>query len=249
MKYIDIHAHLDFEIFKSNKNKLVRDLIESNILVYSNTLNLNNYLETKKFYNDVKNIKVIPGLYPTDAEKIESKDLNKFLNFLKKGDYDLIGEVGLDKNEGRNIEKQIEILKKIIEIAIEKDKGVILHTRKAEKEVLEILSYYVKEKRFKKFCLHCFTGKKRYYETIKNLKIYCSIPLSVLKSHQFQELTKFLPINQILVETDSPFLNPFGESNSPVNIPLIYNKIAELKGYDKNEIKNIIFRNYLNFIN
>lgn len=57
-----------------------------------------------------------------------------------------------------------------------------------------------------------------------------------------------LPIRQLLVETDSPFLNPSKERNSPLNVPIIYEEIAKIKGLDKKEIENIIYRNYMKII-
>ena len=87
-------------------------------------------------------------------------------------------------------------------------------------------------------------GKKKLIKDIKELEIYCSIPLIVLNTQSFQDMVKELPISQLLVETDSPYLNPSRERNSPLNIPKIYEKIAQLKGYDTREVENIIYRNY-----
>jgi len=87
-------------------------------------------------------------------------------------------------------------------------------------------------------------GKKNLINKIKELNIYCSIPVILLNNDSFKNLVKELPVRQLLVETDSPFLNPDKTRNSPLNIIKVYDKIAEIKGYDKDEIKNIIYNNY-----
>lgn len=253
MQYIDIHSHLDFEIFDENRDELVRKIEEEKVKVYSNTLNPKNYKYARELFKNTS-INVCPGFYPKDIAKAKEEDLTEFFNILETEKYDLVGEIGLDKNfydkeEEVLFEKQVEYFKKILDYTFKNQIPIVIHTRKAEGEVLEILENYIKEYKFNKVCLHCFTGKKKFYSKIKELGIYCSIPLMVLNLVQFQELVKFLPTSKLLVETDSPFLHPKKEINTPLNVFQIYDKIAELKGYDKIEIINIIYRNYQRFIN
>lgn len=248
--FVDIHAHLDFPEILRKKDELVNGLKSNKILVYSNTLNLSNYLETKSLYSDVENVIVIPGFYPVNVENSTKDEREKFFQYFleHKKEFDAIGEVGLDLKEGKNIELQKSFLRDVLLFAVNNNKAVIMHTRKAEAEALDIIEKYVKNYNFKKIDLHCFTGKKKFYEKIKELKIFVSIPLIVLTSEQFQNLVKFIPTSQLLVETDSPFLHPEKEINTSLNIPLIYKKIAELKGLDEKEVENIIYNNYMRFI-
>jgi len=249
MTLIDIHAHMDFKDFDSDREELVKKLKENNIITVSNTINKENYLYTKELYKGQNHIKVIPGLYPQEAEKITDPEFEEYLNYLKKNEkeYVAIGEVGLDAyntTDEKLLELQEMRFRKLIELGIKLDKPVIIHTRKREQRVLEILREYVEKYNFRKFDLHCFMGKKKLIKDIKELKIYCSIPLIVLNTQSFQLLVMELPISQLLVETDSPYLNPSKQRNSPLNIPHIYEKIAQLKGYDKIEVENIIYRNF-----
>lgn len=253
MTFVDIHAHLDFESISNTKEELEENMKSRGIFALSNTLNLENYFKTKELYKNSKQIKVLPGLYPTDAGIITQEEFEEFLNYLKKhkDEYIAIGEVGLDAHETKDEAQllvQEERFKTIIELAIELNKALIIHTRKREQKVLEIIEEYIEKTGFRKFDLHCFTGKKKYFETIKRLKIYCSIPLSILNTQSFQMLVESLPISQILVETDSPFLHPDKVTNTPLEIPKIYEKIAQIKGYDLKEIENIIYKNYMKFI-
>lgn len=253
MVYVDLHAHMDFNSFDNDRDIILEKMKENKIIALSNTLNRENYEYTKKLYEKNKDIiKVCPGLYPQDSENISDEDFNSYMKLIEKEKDEIIaiGEIGLDRHHTKD-EKLWEVQEKrfrqIIELGIKIDKPLIIHTRKAEERVLEILDEYVKKYNFRKFDLHCFTGKKKLINQIKELGIYCSIPYAVKKTESFQILVSQLPIRQILVETDSPFLHPDKERNTPLSVPFIYEEIAKIKGYDAKEIETIIYRNYMKF--
>jgi TatD DNase family protein len=252
MAYVDVHAHLDFKDFDQDREELIKKLKENSITTLTNTLNPQNYEYTKSLYGDCDHIHVLPGLYPQDSEKLSDQEFNSYISYLKEheDEFMAIGEVGLDRYntvDPKLWELQEKRFKALIELGIELDKPLIIHTRKAEERVIEILEHYVSETGFKKFDLHCFSGKKKLISRIKALGIYCSIPLIVLNTQSFQLLVEELPMRQLLVETDSPFLNPSKERNSPLNIPQIYAKIAEIKGLDKKEVEHMIYINFQKF--
>ncbi len=254
MVFIDTHAHLDFKDFDCDRKQLVEQFRENGIVVLSNTLNFKNYIYTKELYKNCSDVvKVCPGLYPQDAQEISDFDFDEYLKFIKKNKKDivLIGEVGLDKKNTKDdvlFENQVKRFRSLIELAIELDKPLSIHTRQAEEVVIAILREYIEKYNFRKFILHCFSGKKRLIKEIRELKLYCSIPLTVLNTLSVRMLVEELAISQLLVETDSPFLNPSKERNSPLNIPMVYEEIAKIKGLDKFEIETIIYRNYLKLI-
>lgn len=249
MTLVDIHSHMDFEQFDSDRDDIVSAMREGNIITLTNTLNRENYHKTLSLFKDSPDVvKVLPGLYPTYAQEMSDGEFAEYLQEIR-GIRNLvaIGEVGLDLKHGSN-EKEFEVqmrrFRSLIELAIELDKPIIVHSWGAESQTLDIIEEYVSAKGFKKFVIHCFTGKKKLIKKICDLKIYASVPLTVMNTQSFQILVNELPVSKLLVETDSPYQHPGKERNSPLNIPLIYAKIAELKGYDKKEIENIIFRNY-----
>lgn len=253
MVFVDFHCHLDWKSFDLDREHLMNKMKESNIIAISNTLNRENYVYTKNLYQRFPQVKVCPGLYPTDAVNISDEDMDDYLKFIEsiKKDIIAIGEIGLDRHETKDendLKKQEKRFRQLIEMGIKLDKPLIIHTRKMEQESINIIREYVEKTGFRKFNLHCFTGKKKLIKEIKELKIYCSIPLIVKNTESFRFLVKELPISQILVETDSPFLNSTKERNSPLSVPLIYEEIASIKGYDKKEIQNIIYRNYQKII-
>lgn len=253
MVFVDFHCHLDFEHFDSDRDDLVREMKEKNISAISNTTSFENYKYTKNLFKKAKNVLVTPGLYPQNAEKMSDDDFQDYLVYLRKNSDDFIGigEIGLDKHHTDDeglFEIQVRRFRALVELGIELNKVLIIHTRKAETQVIDILREYIEKTGFKKFNLHCFMGKKKFIKDIKELNLYCSIPLVLLNTQSFRILVDELPIRQLLVETDSPFLNPSKERNSPLNVPIIYEEIAKIKGLDKKEIENIIYRNYMKII-
>lgn len=249
MVYIDTHCHLDFEQFDKDREVLVQEMKEKNIIALSNTTSPENYEKTKELFEGVDNVFVLPGLYPQDAEKISDEDMGVYLDLIRSESDSIkaIGEVGLDAHHTTDedlLELQEKRFRQMVDLAIELDKPIIIHTRKQEQKVIDIIKEVQGKTGFKKFQFHCFMGKKKLIADIKELRITCSIPAILLTTESFQILVDELPMSQILVETDSPFLHPEKIRNSPLSVPSTYAEIARRKGYDLQEIENIIYRNY-----
>lgn len=248
MVFVDVHCHLDFKDFNKDREELMQKFKENNIKALTNTLNPQNYEETKEIFKNYPQVQVCSGLYPQDAEKITDKEFEEYIKKIREDSPIAIGEVGLDRHHTKDPklwEVQENRFRRLIELGIELDIPLIIHTRKAEEHTLNILEEYIKKHNFRKFNLHCFMGKKKLINKIRELKIYCSIPLIVLNTQSFRLLVEELPIGQLLVETDSPYLNPSRKRNSSLNIPIIYKEIAKIKGLDSKEIEHIIYRNYM----
>ncbi len=251
MILIDVHSHMDFDDFNNDRKNIFKQMKLNNIITLSNTTSFQNFIDSKKLFKGYEDVvKICAGLYPEDAHNLSEKDLNTYISYLKKNkdNFIAIGEVGLDRHcnpSESEFEKQVHIFKNMLELALELNKPIIIHTRKAEEDVLKILEEYLKDSKYRKVILHCFSGKKKYISKIKDLRISCSIPMIITNTKSFQDLVQNLPANLLLVETDSPFLNPSKERNTPLNIPVIYDKIAEIKGLNRHEIENIIYNNYM----
>ena len=249
MVFVDFHCHLDWESYGDERFEIAEKMKKKGIIALTNTLNSENYAEVCEMFKDYDNIKVCPGLYPQDSEKISDTEFKNYLKLIKdkKDEFIAIGEIGLDRHHTTSPKLwkiQEKRFRALVELGIKIDKPLIIHTRKAEEVVLTILKEYVEKHNFRKFNLHCFSGKKKLIKTIKELQIYCSIPYIIKNTQSFQILVEELPITQLLVETDSPFLHPRKIRNSPLSVPFIYEEIARIKGYDKKEIENIIYSNF-----
>jgi TatD DNase family protein len=212
-------------------------------VIINNGLNPKSNRETIKLSKKYSIIKAALGLYPTDALQLTDKEIDEELKFIKLEKPIAIGECGLDFSDIDEIkkEKQIKTFEKQILLAKELNIPIIIHSRKAEFEVIDTLQ----RNNAKKVILHCFSGKKSLIKKAIELGYYFSIPANITRSAHFQELVKMVPLSQIFTETDSPFLSPNkDETNEPANITYSIKKIAELTKMTPEEIENSIFMNY-----
>jgi TatD DNase family protein len=237
MKFIDIHCHLDL---CKDLSKIIENAKKKNIKVIL-TCGINKKtLEISKKFPEVK---ACLGIYPTDCLKLNDQELNGEIQFIKQNKKKIIaiGEVGLDLHHGNKLEKQKQNLKKFIELAKELDIPIIVHSRKAEKDTIDLLENL----NCKKVIMHCFSGNMKLVKRIINNSWYLSIPTCVKYNEHFQKIIELTQIDSLFCETDSPFLHPEKkEDNQPVNVIESYKKIAEIKRLSLEKVRDKIYENY-----
>jgi TatD DNase family protein len=175
---------------------------------------------------------------------MKDDEINESLDFIRENKDRIIGigEVGLDfKEDLHNWDRQKEVFRKVIGLAKEIDKPLIIHSRKAEKEAIEILE----QEKAENVVMHCFSGSFKLIERIVKNKWSMTIPSNVTFSEHFQKAIGLVPIEQLFCETDSPYLHPRKElNNTPENVIESYKKIAEIKKMNLEEVKGKIWANF-----
>ncbi len=233
---IDTHAHLCFPDFDNDREEVIRKCRQELAAVIVSSARYDESvlaLETCEKHPDF----LFPtlGYHPTEGTNLEG-----VLKLIRENKEMLvgIGEVGLDFHWEKNPEKrkkQREIFSKFIDLAEKLKKPIVIHSWDAERECYEM----VKDSGL--VCVfHCFSGKRELAEEIiKNKNFFISISTQVLFSKNIRKIAKAVPIDQLLLETDSPFLSPDKEKdrrNYPWNILLSARKIAGLRKMEKEEI-------------
>lgn len=184
------------------------------------------------------------GLYPTHLDLDQAEAMRVFIR-RERSRLVAIGEVGLDYwAAGSEAERELqkEIFKSFIDLAIELDLPLNVHSRSAGRQTAELLL----ERGASKVVLHAFDGKSSSALKAVEAGYFFSIPPSVLRSRQKQKLVKALPLSSLLVETDSPVLGPIpGERNEPANALMVLESIAELKNLRRPEVEETVFDNTL----
>ena len=251
---IDVHSHLDHgilinnidEIIQRAKNAGLRHIIANGINPQTNR----KCLELSKKYEIIK---CGMGIYPRSALKkeaesgeyplkIEDFDIDEEIEFIKKNKSNItaISEVGLDFVGGED-KQQVLDFEKMIGLSEEIKKPIVIHSRKAEHKCVEILE----SSSIKKIVMHCFCGKKSLVKKIADNGWHLTVPTIVVRSQQFGELIRAVPISQLFCETDSPYLSPYkGKWNEPAFVTESYRKIAEIKQMDITEVVNNIYMNW-----
>ncbi len=246
---IDSHCHLDHE-------PLLSDL--PNVIKRSKAVGIKKLLTISTSFDSFNKIKRLikidemiygtVGIHPHESSTnvITSNEIIKNLNENSKiiG----IGETGLDFYYN-NSEKQRQILsfKEHIEASIKSKVPLIIHSRNAEKETFEILNDYKNEEL--KILMHCFTGTKEFSKKLLRLNSFFSASgiITFKNALNLQETFKSLPSDNILIETDSPFLAPVpnrGKKNEPSFIDFTASKLAEIRNISKSDIIKITTNNF-----
>ena len=242
---VDVHCHLNFENFDQDRDMVIQNALKTGLSTIINSgTNYKENQETLNLASKYPNIiKASLGLYPTHASKLSDEELEKELEFIKsnKDKIIAIGEVGLDFKSEDDYSKQKAAFLKLIEMSEKIDKPLIIHSRQAEKEVVEMLE----STKLKKINFHCFMGSFKLVKKIIDKGWCLSIPPIILRSLHFQGVVNLAPLTNLLTETDSPFLSPPPKlRNEPSNVKLVVQKISELKNTNFEEIKKNIFYNF-----
>jgi TatD DNase family protein len=236
---IDVHCHIEDEVFDKNREKIIENAKNAGVkAIITSGLGYNSAIKALSI-SDGKYIFLSIGLPPYDLS-----DFNKVIYFIEKNIDKIIaiGEVGLDYYLGRENtrEEQLKCFKFFIKLAKDYDLPLIVHSRSAGKYAIETL---INEKA-EKVVLHAFDGKAKY--ALKGIEYgyYFSIPPSIVRSKQKQNLVKILPIDFLMLESDSPVLGPIAnEINEPKNIIFSVNKIAEIKNLPIKKVIEITTNN------
>ena len=251
---IDSHCHLDHEPLFNNLNDILKrskDVGIEKLLTICTTLE-----SFEKIKNIVKMDDIIYGTYgihPHEAknDKVTTKLIINEINENTKiiG----IGETGLDFYYNHSDKAdQITSLEEHIKASIELDIPLIIHSRDAEDETLEIFNKY---KNYDlKILMHCFTGSRKFAEKLLNLNAYFSASgiITFKNSIDLQETFKFLPLEKVLIETDSPFLAPVpnrGKKNEPSFVKYTAEKLADIKEISKYDLIKATTTNFNKFFN
>ncbi|MEM4271704.1 MAG: TatD family hydrolase [Candidatus Pacearchaeota archaeon] len=246
MAYIDVHAHLDFFDDKKIASSINKAKKAGVGIIVQSGISPVRIAKTLELIAKYKIVKASLGLYPVEMLDMDENEIESQIEIIRKsakeGKIIAIGEVGMDLKEGKEAEKQKKNFERFIDLASELDLPIIVHSRKAELECIEILE----KKKAKKVLMHCFSGNFKLVERAVKNKWYFSIPANVTFSEHFQKLVKEVPLSQILCETDTPFLHPIKgkKDNEPANVVESYKKIAEIKGISLEECEKKIEENY-----
>jgi|TARA_B100000787_G_scaffold161842_1_gene142028 TatD DNase family protein len=246
---IDSHCHLDHEpLFGDLTNVISRAKAVGIKKLLTISTSLESFSRIKEIINIDKIIYGTIGIHPHETNKnvitsdIIVEKLNKYSKIIG------IGETGLDfyyNNSEKNI--QINSFIEHIEASIKTNVPLIIHSRDAEQETFEILNNY-KNKNLK-ILMHCFTGSKEFAKKLLTLDSYFSASgiITFKNALEIQNTFKYLPLDKILIETDSPFLAPVpnrGKKNEPSFIDFTAKKLAEIKNISKLELVDLTTGNF-----
>ena len=245
--FIDIHSHIDI---CKKIDVLIKNAKKQNVKILTAGTSPKSNKEILKLKIKFTEIEIALGIYPTDALKLANLEIDSEIEFIRKNKEKIsaIGEVGLDlkENSEQTLETQKENLTKFVSLARDLNVPVVIHSRKAENECINLLE----KLKYDKIIMHCFNGNMKLVNRIINNSWYLSIPANVKHSEHFQKIVEKTPLKQLFCETDSPFLHPDKfRDNEPANVIESYKKISEIKKMPLIEVEKIIEENYKKLFN
>ena len=262
MNLIDDHCHLTHVLYKDDLNDVLKRAKAGNIKrILVSGVNPPSNREVLKLVQQHPGIlRASLGIYPIDALGLAEGDsglplqktpidIDAELQFINqhKDQITAIGEIGMDfhwADKETTYQQQSDNFRKIIRFAKQIKKPIVIHSRKAEAECIQILAEEIPNKEIP-IVQHCFSGKKSLIKQAQELGHYFSIPTNLIKSDQFQTLIKMVPLQQITTETDGPWLSPYkDQKNEPAFVLDAIKKIAELKQLSETAVAQQIWENY-----
>jgi TatD DNase family protein len=256
--FADVHCHLDHDLLQPRLAAIIQAARDARLgLILASGVNpqrADACLAIAKKYPDI--VKVSLGIYPLDALGIDVDEQGRTMpmapidvdaelaRFDKMQDrFVAVGEAGLDfhwvKDQGLFAKQQQNFLK-VIAFAERVRKPLIVHSRAAERECVEMLE----SSTVKDVIMHCFSGRKSLVKRCADHGWYFSIPCNISRAQHFQGIVQAVPLTQLLTETDAPWLSPVpGELNEPKNVAVTVLEIAKLLKQEPAAVEDRLWKN------
>jgi TatD DNase family protein len=252
-KIFDSHAHYDDNSFDEDREGVIRDLQENNII---GVLNCGSSLEgaraSAKMAEQYDFFYAAVGIHPEYADIVNDEVLGEIRQLAKHEKVRAIGEIGLDYYYEENPEREIQkrAFKMQMQLADELGLPVIIHDRDAHEDTLNIMKQYPGVKGV----VHCFSGSPEFAKQCLSLGYYIGFTgvVTFKNAKKIQEVAKAVPVEKMLVETDCPYMAPTpyrGKRNRSEYVQFIIEELAKIKGLSVEEISGQFVKNIKDLLN
>jgi TatD DNase family protein len=243
---IDTHCHVDFKEFNKNRKEVMERAQEKLGAIINSGASLGGNRRTLKLQDEYPGfIYSTLGFHPENASKADSVIIEEAIKEIEENiDKSVaIGETGLDfhdlKDE-KSKKRQITVFKTFMELAVEYQLPLVLHARDAERKAFNM----VKDLPIPEVIFHCYGGDAETASLIVEEGYYLSFSTIISFSKHHQELAREIPLENIITETDSPYLSPFkGMRNEPAFVEEVIKTVAQIKDISRDEVDKVTQKN------
>lgn len=248
-KLIDVHAHLDDQMFFEDLEDVITRAEEEGIeKIITNGTNVSSSKRALEIAQTHANVFCAVGIHPEDTTGFCEKDLKLIEQLAQNKKVVAIGEIGLDyhfRADNKDLQKKVFVDQ--LKLGHKLNLPVIIHSRDAAGDMLEILKQN-KHLLERGAVLHCFSESVEIYREIQKLGLFISVGgvLTYKNAKKIVEVVEVCDRNKILLETDCPYLSPVphrGERNEPKNVRYTAQKLAEIWGISEDEVARITTQN------
>ena len=252
---VDSHCHLNYKPLILNLPNVIKNCKENKVeKILSIGTTFKNSETSVHITNKYKELYTTIGIHPHEADN-DIKNFKYLINLFDIPNKIIgVGETGLDyyyENSKKNT--QIDLFQRHIDLAKIKKIPVIVHTRSADTDTYDIIKKNINNSSTK-FLIHCFSGNLEFCKKLLDLGCYISFSgiITFKNSNNLRDVVKTVPLDRILVETDSPYLSPVplrGSSNVPANVKYIAECLAKIKKISFDEISKLTTNNFYDLFN
>lgn len=249
IKTIDTHAHYDAEEFDADRDELLTRLFAESVdSIITMGCSLKSSAAALKLAEKYERMYAAVGIHPEDCENLPDDYISQIKTLAANKKVRAIGEIGLDYHyDGFSREKQIACFKEQLKLAQELDFPVVIHSRDATKDTLDILAEYRP-----RGVVHCFSGSAETAREILRLGLMISFTgvLTFKNAKKAVEACEVIPLDRIMLETDCPYMSPVpyrGERCVSSMVRFTAEKLAQIKGISTDEAILACNRNAIEF--
>ena len=242
----DTHAHLNDQRFDEDRRELIESLGQSGVSCYCEIgYDIASSEAALKLAQSYDFIYAAMGVHPHDTQNLCEDDMTRLKELLCHPKAVALGEIGLDYYyDNSERDKQRFWFDRQLKLAAELDKPVVIHTRDAMGDTIDILRANPQNTGI----IHCYSGSRESAKILLGLGYYISFagPLTFKNASAALEVAAYVPEDRLLIETDSPYLAPVpyrGKRNTPVYVAEVAKKLAELRGTTSEHIAKVTFEN------
>ena len=248
----DTHAHYDDEKFDEDRDELLKSLADAGVgTVVDAASTIDSCHQIIELISKYPFLYGTLGMHPSECKDMTEDDLDWIRQQLKNPKIVAIGEIGLDyywPEPDHDIQKKW--FEKQLELAKETDMPVVIHSRDAAEDTLNMIK--IAQLPPKTMDIHCFSYSKEMAREYLNMGYYLGVGgvVTFKNAKKLKEVVEYAPIENILLETDCPYLAPEpnrGKRNSSLNLEYVVDKIAELKNMDREDVISITEKNAQDF--
>lgn len=248
MEFFDSHSHYNDEKFEDIREQIIKDTYSAGITRFVCAgYDISSSKLAIEIANNYDFIYTTCGISPNDIDGIKDKDFEEVYELAKNKKVVAIGEIGLDYHWNTdNKEKQIDTFLKQIEIANELELPIVIHTRDAVADTIDVLKNKIECK--EKGVFHCCPHNIELIKEGLKLGYYISFagPITFKNAKNADLVIREVPLDRMLIETDSPYLSPEplrGTTNDSRNVKYVAEKIAEVKEISLEEVAEATYEN------
>ena len=246
----DTHAHYDDKAFDEDRKQLLISLPAQGIgRVVNVGSSLDSCKTTLELTDSYDHIYGAIGIHPSDTAELTEGDMDWLQTHCSHGKCVAVGEIGLDyywDEPERELQKKWFVRQ--LELARQVKKPVIIHSREAARDTADILM--AEHAGEIGGVIHCYSYTKETAKTYLDMGFFFGIGgvLTFKNARKLKEAVEYIPMDRIVLETDSPYLAPVpnrGKRNTSLNLPYVVTAMAQMKGLDEEEIRRITWDNAL----